>query len=337
MPDGYLLVIKDDASKYMLLWETMLADDHSVVRALLHWFSLFGVAYYCYWVTDQGSYFKNTVIADLQYQLGAKHHFTTARCPWVNGTVENAMKQVLRVFRVLLSEWKMESKRWRELVPLVQLIYNQAPAASLKGLAPVQVMKGLAVMSPLDSIAVLGRIEPTTLAAVLQLRKLEFEKLQAALDGMHQETAIVAETKRRQGRASRTTSTPLAQLEPDDFVLYMDLWAGPPAKLRMRWKGPAMVVKANSSWVCEIQNLITGLVKEAQASCLKFYVDKDLEVSGDLLAHVAHNDQGYEVKAFGDARWNEVKQVYEIAVKWRGLDEASWEPAQNLFEDLPGP
>jgi hypothetical protein len=35
MPDGYLLVIKDDASKYLLLWETiwgygvMTADAHS--------------------------------------------------------------------------------------------------------------------------------------------------------------------------------------------------------------------------------------------------------------------------------------------------------------------
>jgi hypothetical protein len=96
----------------------------------------------------------------LQHQLGAKHHFTTARCPWANGAVENAMKQVLRVFRVLLSEWKMEPKMWRELVPLVQLIYNQAPAASLNGQAPVQVMMGLTVMSPLDFIAVPGRIEP---------------------------------------------------------------------------------------------------------------------------------------------------------------------------------
>jgi hypothetical protein len=174
----------------------------------------------------------------------------------------------------------------------VQLIYNQAPAASLNGLVPEHVMTGLAVMLPLDSIAVLGRIEPTTSAAVLQLRKLEFEKLQAALDGMHQETVIVAETKRRRGRASRNTSSPLAQFEPGDFVLYMDVWTGTPAKLRMRWKGPVMVVKANSPWVFEIQNLITRLVKEAHSSRLKFYADKDLEVSADLLAHVAHNARG---------------------------------------------
>ncbi len=40
------------------------------------------------------------------------------------------------------------------MVHQVQLIYNQAKAASLNGLARVQVMTGLAVMSHLDSIAV---------------------------------------------------------------------------------------------------------------------------------------------------------------------------------------
>jgi hypothetical protein len=106
-----------------------------------------------------------------------------------------------------------------------EVVARVGTAASLNGQAPVQVMTGLAAMSPLDAIAVPGRIEPTTLEEVLKMRKLEFEKLQAALDGVHQETAIVAQKKRRRGRASRTTSAPLAQLEPGEFVLYMDLWA----------------------------------------------------------------------------------------------------------------
>jgi hypothetical protein len=97
LPAGYLLVMKDDASKYVLLWEAEVATSAVVVRGLLHWFSLFGIART--WVTDQGSHFKNEVIADLQHCLGAQHHFTTARCPWANGTIENAVKQVIRVFQ----------------------------------------------------------------------------------------------------------------------------------------------------------------------------------------------------------------------------------------------
>ena len=62
-------------------------------------------------------------------------------------------------------------------------------------------------------------------------------------------------------------------------------------------------------------------MKETHASRLKFYADKDLEVTAELLAHVAHTDQGYEVEAFGNARWNEAKQFHEIEVKWRGCGD----------------
>jgi hypothetical protein len=128
------------------------------------------------------------------------------------------MKQVLRVFRVLLSEWKMEQQRWRELVPLVQLIYNQSPAASLDGEAPVRVMTGLAAMSPLDPVAVPQGMARTTLEDVLRIRKLEFANLQAALDDLHQATAAAASTKRGRGRARHAKSAPMAQFEPGDFV-----------------------------------------------------------------------------------------------------------------------
>jgi hypothetical protein len=63
-----------------------------------------------------------------------------------------------------------------------------------------------------------------------------------------------------------------------------------------------MVVKANSPWFLDRQNLITGLVNEAHVSRLKFDADKGLEETADLLGHVAHNDQGYKVDSFGTVR-----------------------------------
>ncbi len=107
-----------------------------------------------------------------------------------------------------------------------------------------------------------------------------------------------------------------------------------PNKLQMRWKGPAQVIKATNPWIFEIQNLITGVVKEAHASHLKFYADKDLDVNQDLLAHVAHHDQGHVVEDFRQCRWNPANKLYEVQIKWRGLDESekSWEPAEN-FDD----
>ena len=64
------------------------------------------------------------MIAELQHVLGAKHHFTAARCPWANGTIENAMKHVLKAFRALLSEWRMDKKDWRIIRDVEQMICN---------------------------------------------------------------------------------------------------------------------------------------------------------------------------------------------------------------------
>jgi hypothetical protein len=65
----------------------------------------------------------------------------------------------------------------------------------------------------------------------------------------------------------------------------------------MRWKRPAQVIKATNPWIFAIRNLITGIVKEARAS-LKVYAGKVLDGNQDLLAHVAHNDQGHVVEEF---------------------------------------
>jgi hypothetical protein len=92
-----------------------------------------------------------------------------------------------------------------------------------------------------------------------------------------------------------------------------------PSKLKVRWKGPAQEIAARSAWIFEIQNLVTGLVKEAHASLFKFYADKDLEVSEELAAQVAHNDLGHVVEDFGPRRLHAEQKRYEVEVKWRGL------------------
>jgi transposase InsO family protein len=81
------------------------ADAAATVDALMRWFAVFVVV--LLWISDRGSHFKNDVARRMQKELKAKHHFTTANCPWSNGTIESACKQVIPAFRVVLSELKM--------------------------------------------------------------------------------------------------------------------------------------------------------------------------------------------------------------------------------------
>ena len=106
--------------------------------------------------------------------------------------------------------------------------------------------------------------------------------------------------------------------------------------MRTKWCGPAVVTAVSSSWVYTVKNLITQDERVAHATRLKFYADKDLHVTSDFLAQVAHNSEGFEVETLEDVRYVSATQSYEILVKWRGLQavENSWEPASVLFEDV---
>ncbi|KAH9115474.1 hypothetical protein LEN26_012978 [Aphanomyces euteiches] len=324
MENGYLLVAKDDFSQIKWFWET-------------DWFGVFGVCYH--WVTDQGSHFKNEVIAELQHMLGAHHHFTTARCPWANGTVESAMKITLKTFRALLSEWLMQPEQWRQIVPIVMLVLNQTPSETIGGIAPITAMTGSKPMSPLDLIPIPGSAEVVTLHELWDCRLQELAALQDAVEKMHQEVLDALSSKRKRGRAARVKKkgVKLAEFDVGDYVLYMDVWGVSPSKLNVTWRGPAQVVKATSGWIFEIQNLITGIVREAHASRLKFYADESLNVDEELLSHVAHNADGHVVDHLVDCRFNPKTAAFEVLVSWRGLQEIenSWEPATNLQEDIP--
>ncbi|EGZ17875.1 hypothetical protein PHYSODRAFT_498900 [Phytophthora sojae] len=129
----------------------------------------------------------------------------------------------------------------------------------------------------------------------------------------------------------------MAQFDLGDFVLYADVWQHTRSKLSVKWCGPARVLSTVSNWIFEIENPITGQKKEVHASRLKFYADASLNVTEDLLLHIAHNSEGHVVDALLEARYNRQEKRHELKVHWRALDtiEDSWESADTLFQDVP--
>jgi transposase InsO family protein len=110
----YLLLLKDDLSGYLWLVPCRMADAAATVDALMRWLAVFGVV--LLWISDRGSHIKNEVVRRVQKELKAKHHCTTANCPWSYDTIESACKQVIRAFRAVLSELKMYADEWPEVL-----------------------------------------------------------------------------------------------------------------------------------------------------------------------------------------------------------------------------
>ncbi|KAE9040706.1 hypothetical protein PR003_g4252 [Phytophthora rubi] len=107
-------------------------------------------------------------------------------------------------------------------------------------------------------------------------------------------------------------------------------------KLLVTWIGPYVVTSANAHSF-RVRHLVTGKEQDVHASRLNFYADSDLEVTEELLAHVAAQGIVLKGENLVDHRWNKESERFELLVSWCGLEsiEDSWEPLQSLAQDIP--
>jgi hypothetical protein len=86
-----------------------------------------------------------------------------------------------------------------------------------------------------------------------------------------------------------------------------------------------------------VRHLVTGAEQDVHGSRLKFYADKDFEVTEEIREHVAAQGIVLAVTELLDNRWNSTKRLHEILVSWKGLEpiEDSWESLSSLHKDIP--
>lgn len=86
-----------------------------------------------------------------------------------------------------------------------------------------------------------------------------------------------------------------------------------------------------------VRHLVTGVETNVHASRLKYYADKDYEVTEEVREHVASQGIVLSVAELKEHRWSPNRKGYEILVSWKGLEpiEDSWEPLSSLWKDIP--
>jgi transposase InsO family protein len=313
------------------------ATAEMVLAALMDWFSRFGVVYT--WVTDQGTHFKNQLIEHLRKQLGAHHHFTLPYCPWSNGTVEVVNRLLLRCLKALLSERKMQESEWPKLLKLVQMALNGRPSPRLKNQAPVTAMTALPADGLMKAIVKTKPVQVDDVQVVWSKQQEHMEHLCTSLELMHRECAEESEKLRKQARLRREKKSSVHNInfQEGDFVLVAAVGAHA-NKLAATWKGPRRIVQALSEYVYEVQNLIAPYeVTKHHVSRIHPYAESKRGVTEDLIEQAQHSQGGHYVESIVDCRIGPNSHDWEMQIKWVGLDpeEASWEPAKIIFEDIP--
>jgi hypothetical protein len=67
-----------------------------------------------------------------------------------------------------------------------------------------------------------------------------------------------------------------------EYVLVAEHRKSGVSKLQVKWKGPRRVASVESDYVFVVENLLTKELKAAHATRLRFYKDKDLNVTADI-------------------------------------------------------
>jgi Chromo (CHRromatin Organisation MOdifier) domain len=122
-----------------------------------------------------------------------------------------------------------------------------------------------------------------------------------------------------------------------DYVLVAEHSKSGVSKLQVKWKGPRRVASVESYYLFVVENLLTKELKDAHATRLRFYKDKELNVTAELAQAAEHNNhQLYVVSKILDARYNEQEMFHELLVAWRGfpVGEATWEPYSVMAGDV---
>jgi hypothetical protein len=110
-------------------------------------------------------------------ELKANHQFTMENCPWSNGTIEYACKQVIRAFRAVLSGLNLYTDECPEVFNMVQSALNNSLSTRLSKKTPMQVFTELAETITLalmlkDSVPVNAPLD-----FIKAQKHMEFEKL----------------------------------------------------------------------------------------------------------------------------------------------------------------
>eukprot|EP00924_Labyrinthula_sp_SR-Ha-C_P012208 maker-scaffold_10-snap-gene-0.14-mRNA-1 protein AED:0.36 eAED:0.38 QI:0/0/0/1/0/0/2/0/447 len=307
--EGYALNLIDALSRVTLLKQCKNANVTNVVNILWEWHSHYNLDDDFILLSDKGSHYVNAVVDALVRQSAASQKFTVAYAPYTNGATEIQNKQILKNLRNLLSEYNLKSRN--NLTPL-QILLGKKPRRDPMGRKP-----NLKLIS-------------------IQLSKLKEVLLE--LEGRireYQEMAFsFAERSRQYANALYNKKYKLTPIHFyfGEFVLVSKPKRG--SKVKPQWTGPFQIIQQLGSYLYLFKNLF-GDEEEVHASRKMFYAPSHFLPSAKTKICYLNDSEKLEIKKL--IKIKKKDDEYFLLVHWRGfpLEESTWEPVKQLFEDLP--
>jgi hypothetical protein len=234
----------------------------------------------------------------------------------------------------------MYADEWPEVVNMVQSVLNNSLSTRLNKRTPMQVFTGHAETTPLALMLRDNVPNNAPLDCFKAQKIMEVEKLSKALTEIYAQVAEKATRDRKAAIQKQNDKTYVRSpnFQVGDYVSVEEHRKSGVSKLQVKWKDPRRVASVESDYVFVVKNLLTKELKAAHATRLRFYKEKDFDITAELAQAAENNDcQLYIVSKILDARYNEQDMFHESFLAWRGfpVGEVTWKPYSVMAVDVP--
>jgi hypothetical protein len=212
---------------------------------------------------------------------------------------------------------------------MVQSVLNNSLSTRLYKRTPMQVFTGHAKTTPLSLMLKENVPVNAPLDSIKAQKLMEVEKLSKAMTEIHAQVVEKSTHDRKAAIQKHNDKTHVRSpnFQVGDYVLVSEQRKSGVTKLQLKWKGPRSVASVESDYVFVVENLLTKELKAVHTTRLRFYKDRELNVTAELTQAAELNDhQLYVVSKKLDARYNEQAIFDELLVAWRGspVGDAIW-------------
>lgn len=164
--EKYVLMLRDDHSNYCWFFSFAGTAAENSAHAIIDWCAAFRFPQQL--MSDGPTHFRNEFLCLVAKGFRLPHHFTLPYAPWSNGGIECLGKELLRVFRAVVSELRLDHSYWPDLLPLVQSAIKNAPSPQCGNVSPVTAITVLVSTPP---IATFYRSRTQTAVTISELNR----------------------------------------------------------------------------------------------------------------------------------------------------------------------
>jgi hypothetical protein len=328
----YAVVLIDMFTRFMCVYAVPDTSAKEAVKAMIIHSGHYGMPKSIR--TDNGTEYKNQLMAEATKLLGTEHEFIVAHQHQQNGIVERCNRECNEYIRALLYTKHAEKGKWSELLPFIQRIHN-ATICSSTGYAPADLLFGGTIQLNKRVLSTEGshKEEATGTYDEYMTKMLHHQ------ENMLKEALNFQEKQDSKKLSKLRVKDPITEYPPGSYVLMA--WPitrmnpnGRPTKFDTLYRGPYQVIKHDNKGTYWLLNIVTGRPENLKSvhSLKPFYYDP-LRTDPMTIALKDFKDEYIIDSIIADNGLWKNRSNLQFHVKWFGYTDTTWEPWANVRDN----